>query len=539
MPNILSLRRCHLPFVFCCLILLAACQRTDNDWQEAIRSKIQQINTRSWDSFSARRLPKLLKTTTNPDAADAAWLQLAFVLRSHEAPELAGEIFAQLEKGRSAEDRNWPLYRYFVATNQAENGQLDTALETLNVSLPKLNDVDRIAFLLTGATWLMDAGQYEQATSWLQRAEKISPHYPELLYRQATLALQNGQCQRAIDKLRLMLEYKPGLAQLYGPLASAYRQCQQPEQAEAAEKKRGEGKLHFDNRFKRQAEQLGNPVKFLRGQIHQTSAAGQLKQALKLNTQLLRLMPEDPSNHLNQGSILYRLGRYDLAAKAYRKGLQVNSRHADLLTNLGNALWQLGQVSSARQQYQAALANDPRHLQASINLAGLLLQSGQFTKAEDRYRKALDTEPFNILAQTGWIQALLAQKKYQQAIQAIGDWLRQRPADPALQELALKTLLHPAVPPETGRQLQVQLATTPEMAAPLANARQLIDLSALWRFKSGQLNQPEQILDWWQQARKQIHAPADAAQRQRLDKNLQQLISQQLPEMAQWHESSR
>jgi len=526
-------------------ILLSGCQ-ADNGWQKNTLARVQKVSTAGWDEFSARRLPKLLSTIqNNPEKARLAWLQLALLLQTHEATELSTDIFKHLDDTARGNDQNAPLYRYFLASGRKQSGQLDKALTLLDSRVNSLSDLDKVTYWLTQARWLMENGEYERARKALAKVEKISPHYPELLYRQATLALQSGHCQQAIDKLRLMLEYKPGLTQLYRPLASAYRLCQQPELAEEAQASQGEGKLSFENRFTKMAEQIGNPVKFLRGQVHQASAAGNLTQALKLNTQLLKLMPNDPSNHLNQGSILYRMGRYDLAVKAYRRGVKLQANHPELLTNLGNALWQLGRTDEAAAQYQQALRAQPRQQQARLNLAGLLQQQGQLAQSEFHYRKLLKIEPDNALARTGLIQNLLSQGKKETALTELETWWKNTPQNPSLITLAVKTALQADISPQEARAdwlvsaLSLENGAQPFRFGTSKDKPFLTDLLALWRYKTAQGKDPHIILREWQEHRQKIQRPATPEEKEQMQENLRQIDQGDTPEKALWVANNR
>jgi tetratricopeptide (TPR) repeat protein len=529
---------CGLFWLLCggLVLLLAGCDKTDEQWQQQTIQRIQAVPTNGWDDFSARRLPKLLHTLQkSPDKARQAWLQLALLLQTHDATELATGIFQYLDAQAAHRDKLKPAYRYFLASGLAESGQLDQALEALHGQLDNLNDLDKIAFRLTEARWLMENGRADQARGALQAVEKISPHYPELLYRQATLALQSGDCQQAIDKLRLMLEYKPGLTQLYRPLASAYRLCNQPDKAAEALARQGPGKLAFENRFTKMAEQIGNPVKYLRGLVRQASAAEQLPAALKFNSQLLKLMPKDPTNWLNQGSILYRLRRYEQAARVYRKGLALDADNPELLTNLGNALWQQGQVEKAAKHYRLAIQADPRQLQARLNLAGLRLQQGRAGESEALYRQLLAIEPANVLAQAGLMQSLLAQAKGKEAMQQLHQWWQQSPSDPVLMRLLLQTALQTEISPQqAGAQwLRAIFAEAKEASGWLSGTSsvpELIDLAALWRYKTGVVADADSALSWWQQSLAAANSAPTNERRQRMQAALQQVQAGQTPD---------
>ncbi|GEM_PF-6772542 len=515
-------------------LTLSSCQHNDSDglWQQSTIEKVQQVSPQEWDKLSAQRIPKLLKTIqTQAQNAPLAWLQLAFVLHTHDVTSLASDIFSRLEKNTDKKSPTWPLLRYFVALEQAKNGHLQAALKTLSDSLDHLNDLDRITFILTGARWLIEAGQWDNAAEWLHKAEKISPHYPELLYLQATLALQQEQCQRAIDKLRIMLEYKPGLKQLYAPLASAYRLCNQPELAEQAQRQQAPGTLDFGNRFTQQAEQLGNPIRYLRKQIKTLSGSQQLNAALKTSQQLLKLAPRDPINHLNQGSILFRLGHFQAAAAAYRKGLILDPDNAILLTNLGNAYWQLGHPDRALSQYRKALQHDPDLSQARLNLAGILRQQQRWDAAKEQLRILLEKQPDHALGRIAWLDLLLARKDTAAALSRVHRWLKSNPQDAQIQALALKALLQDSVSSDEAAAPWAKQAFS---EIPGAQSAEVAALQALWRLKTGQLKTVDQALELWHREAPRTVMDATIIDDQHLRQSAEQVLAGKTPDLARF-----
>ncbi len=503
-------------------------------WQQETIAKVQQVPTQNWDDFSAQRIPKLLQTIeADGENAPLAWLQLALVLYTHDATEPAAEIFSRLEQNTSSRSGHWPLLRFLIADDHAKKGRLDTALRTLRDSLDQLNELDRVVFLLAGARWMMENSRFAQAEAWLQQAEKIIPHHPETLYLQATVALQQGQCQRAIDKLRLMLEYKPGLKQLHAPLANAYRLCGHTELAEQSLQKKEPGVLYFENRFTRQIEQLGNPVHALRKQIKSLTRENQLTKALQASRQLLKLAPRDPVNHLNHGSILFRLGQFQKAAEAYRRGLMLAPDNADLHANLGNAYWQLGNSLRAQKHYERALDADSGYTQARLNLAGLLQQKGQWDEAEQQLRLLLQKQPDHTLGRAAWLNLLFSRGKITVALDAVAAWLRDNPKDPTTNLLALKSLLQDNVDIEQARADWADHAFGPDAPA-LPGASDVVALRALWLLKTGHLQTAGEVVDFWRRAALEFDVGKDTRFLQVLQDSADQLLAGKTPSLARF-----
>ncbi|PGH23241.1 hypothetical protein AJ80_02657 [Polytolypa hystricis UAMH7299] len=95
-----------------------------------------------------------------------------------------------------------------------------------------------------------------------------------------------------------------------------------------------------------------------------------------------------------------------LALAYYNYGLNLDSKHAHLYTNLGSLLKDIGQLPAAIKMYEQAVACDPKFDIALANLANAVKDSGQINDAIAYYRRAVESNPEFAEAVCGLANAL-------------------------------------------------------------------------------------------------------------------------------------
>ncbi|KAI9695075.1 MAG: hypothetical protein M1820_008937 [Bogoriella megaspora] len=95
-----------------------------------------------------------------------------------------------------------------------------------------------------------------------------------------------------------------------------------------------------------------------------------------------------------------------LALAYYNYGLNLDSRHAHLYTNLGSLLKDIGQLIAAIKMYEQAVNCDPTFDIALANLANAVKDQGQISDAIQYYRRAVDASPEFAEAVCGLANAL-------------------------------------------------------------------------------------------------------------------------------------
>ncbi|KAI9718171.1 MAG: hypothetical protein M1828_006803 [Chrysothrix sp. TS-e1954] len=99
-------------------------------------------------------------------------------------------------------------------------------------------------------------------------------------------------------------------------------------------------------------------------------------------------------------------GGIHLALLYYQYGLQLDSKHAHLYTNLGSLLKDIGQLSMAIPMYQKAVECDPNFDIALANLANAVKDQGNIADAIKHYQRAVQVNPGFAEAVCGLANAL-------------------------------------------------------------------------------------------------------------------------------------
>jgi superkiller protein 3 len=95
----------------------------------------------------------------------------------------------------------------------------------------------------------------------------------------------------------------------------------------------------------------------------------------------------------------------------------------------GYALERAGKMPQAAEQYRAALALSPKDYESEFALGRVLLRTNDASGAEEQFRAAIAARGDAAPARLGLANTLLAQKKYEAASDALGDYLKLNPAD--------------------------------------------------------------------------------------------------------------
>lgn len=95
-----------------------------------------------------------------------------------------------------------------------------------------------------------------------------------------------------------------------------------------------------------------------------------------------------------------------LALAYYNYGLQLDSRHAHLYTNLGSLLKDIGQLPAAVKMYEQAVQCDSNFDIALANLANAVKDSGRINDAIEYYQRAVNANPDFAEAVCGLANAL-------------------------------------------------------------------------------------------------------------------------------------
>jgi len=149
--------------------------------------------------------------------------------------------------------------------------------------------------------------------------------------------------------------------------------------------------------------------------IIQLYKQGDIRGALQLSKQALKLFPDNVNLLENAGGFAGMLNEVELAKKYTLKSLAINPNNANTHNNLGLLYKEQKYLDKAQQHLEKALLLNPNHSEAHNNM-GLLLQNQQyFDKAQQHFEKALKIEPNHINAHSELANLLTAKKQFSAA----------------------------------------------------------------------------------------------------------------------------
>jgi cytochrome c-type biogenesis protein CcmH/NrfG len=132
----------------------------------------------------------------------------------------------------------------------------------------------------------------------------------------------------------------------------------------------------------------------------------------------IALDPKMAAAHLNLGLVLMDSDPA-AAAEAFRHVAELQPMESRPRFLAGFSLEHAGKFPEAVEQYRAAIALSPKDYEARFALGRVLLRSNDAAGAEEQFRAAIESRGDAAPARLGLASALLAQKKYETASDAL------------------------------------------------------------------------------------------------------------------------
>ena len=189
------------------------------------------------------------------------------------------------------------------------------------------------------------AGQHDEAISWIRQAISFRPDNPEFHYNLGVAQQFLGQLEEAVASYRLALRLEPDNAEAHNNLASALLRI------------------------------------------------GRLDEALASVEQALRLAPAYAEAHANRGEVLRQQGCLEEAMASLRQATQLEPGFADAYNYLGLAFSDQDQSDQARTCFQEALRLNPNFAEAHHHLGMLFFGEKKFAEARASFEEALRIWP--------------------------------------------------------------------------------------------------------------------------------------------------
>jgi predicted Zn-dependent protease len=147
------------------------------------------------------------------------------------------------------------------------------------------------------------------------------------------------------------------------------------------------------------------------------SEDGRLAEARSALQKLLRLDANSPIALRQLGEIEMQFGNYKEAASFLRKLCEISPEDASAALDYGRALNLNNDLPAARAVLQKSLKLNANQPDARLLLGQLDLKAGMYKAAEDEFESSLQLNPASEDGQIGLARALLAEKKFTDAVE--------------------------------------------------------------------------------------------------------------------------
>lgn len=320
-----------------------------------------------------------------------------------------------------------------------------TIAKSLNDRYPE--NVDPLKLM---AAAYMRMGQWNKAKVELEKVLKLDSKESSAKKNLAIIEMQTGSTQRSRELLQSMLKDAPDEKELIKLL----KDVDKFERKRAAEKQT--------------LEQITTPQDLsVRARLAaQQLSAGNYEQVVEMTADLEpEQYKEQPLLLELRGKALVLQGNYDAAQSAFLQWTKISPKSAEAFFNYGDSLLRNGDTEAAYRALKQALKINPRHLLSRIaevkmlrllnkiddarraliqlkedfgnrvevlGIAGWLsLNTGDFATAEQEFSEALRQQPSseNVIQ---LVRAKWAQKKHEESIEMMQQWLTQQPQDRAV-----------------------------------------------------------------------------------------------------------
>jgi tetratricopeptide (TPR) repeat protein len=382
---------------------------------------------------------------------------------------------------------------------------LETAVQLQPNSVPALVNLAE-ACLLTG-----DA---ERAASLFQRARDADPACAVASVGLGRIAADRQNFAEAIRHFESALAAQPGATAIHYPLAMAYRQSGDLDQARVHLEQRGDVPAQIDDPLMAELRQLRTGARFYEKHAVAAGKAGQLEIAIGDLRRAVEAEPESASAHLNLGTALALQGDKDAAIEHYRKALHLKPGFARAHYNLAVLLSERGAIREAAENFREAIQIDPHYFDAHLALADLFSRAGRYDRAASYYVRAIAIDPRHRVARLNHAQALIRAGRYTDARASLEE-ARQILPESMILAHALARLL--ATCPDAG---QRDGARAIDLATAVLQTRKSAEHAETLAMAYAQVGDFEQARLWQMQAMQLASEASPAGLLARLQQNL-------------------
>lgn len=271
---------------------------------------------------------------------------------------------------------------------------------------------------LSAAQALVNVGNFDQAPTYLKKAESASPNSYRLHAIRGQMAALQDHNEEAIREYQIALQNLPPAVQegplypvsLHLSLSEIYRRTQQGQQAQS-ELAAARNALNSIPGTDQQ-----NRPDYLRLRALIESGFGDNVSAERDLKEAMQLAPNNINIQLNYANLLWKTDRQQDALELYKRALQSDPQNHSALTALGYLSRDLKNPASAEKYFLKLAELYPKDYVPHFALGDLYTSNRQFDRAQASYEKAHELAPNNPLIVAAAINSALEGPGHQLAL---------------------------------------------------------------------------------------------------------------------------
>jgi len=226
---------------------------------------------------------------------------------------------------------------------------------------------------------LMAQGRKEDAKKMNDAILAENPKDNDALALQASLLLEKGELQNAVNQLQTVVTRDPG-----------------------------NFVAHYN---------LGRGL----------AEKGELEQARAQFAEAIRLRPDYTAARLAMAQVHLSKREHEMAVKTAEEALAYDPKNVSLQLVRSAALMGMNQMDKAREQLQKILDANPNSQEAMIQMGIVFLNEKKFKEAEAIYRKSYDLNPANSRGLMGLVETVLAENQPDRAMDLLRTEIQKYP----------------------------------------------------------------------------------------------------------------
>jgi predicted O-linked N-acetylglucosamine transferase (SPINDLY family) len=264
---------------------------------------------------------------------------------------------------------------------------------------------------------LHEQGRLAEAERLYLEALRLQPKHVDAWHLLGVIALQNGQCQTAVDLIGKAVLLDVTLASAHNNRAVALHKLGRLHEALAGFNKA----IALQPDYAEAHNNRGNALR----------EAGRLDEALAACDTAIALNPNYAVAHNNRGIILRQTGRLEAALASYDTAIALLPDNAEAHGNRGNALLELKRPDEALASYDTAIALQPNYAEAHKGRGNALVDLERLEDALSSYDQAIALQPDYAEAYSDRGRLLRTLQRPLEALASFNRAIALKPEDPA------------------------------------------------------------------------------------------------------------